>query len=817
MLNFRTQLFFVQFFLAGLLLSGSLFAADYLPVSYYWNFEQPDTSAYWINSVTRTSADGNFYSHTDVNQPYGIGFKSSVPGGTGTHSMVSTLSFRLRSSAISATPKVVFSIERNGESVYWNSLDLADRLQKQDEWVACKNLQQIIPAEYTSPSYKFVCYVWNADGLASVDIDDFQISFEPLPNRSFLPALNTATAVAQGEFIDLYRGPFFLLQFDKINGQCRLVEKDYETVFDGIYLFKELRGAKGKDLQQQWSTFLTYQGDSLSEDGQVFKFGCRGVSTAELMLVIPRDGRSVGFNFSYTATQSIKLERLSIVLCAKIPMTKIYTGQGNVQESGFYEEYWLNKEGLTWSTKNSDWSIYHPEKVSSLQYDYLKNILWVNADYSGDHPLLYWPEGITAKNYRIDRSYSQLTPGEKLRCSFLLTRKDGDLPLPRFLDARDGREAVLIFTEHADYTSIRSNRAVYYGADTISNVQSSIGGFAGHHIPVTKSVFYSNPDKIDFSKRAGFIHGEIDNVSSTEGFRQFLSDLQAEGNEIALHTPDHYTSNSSVLSESFEKMSEFFRLKSWIDHGYDNAKKSNREDLVCDGFMKGSPLYLEPLFTTYGVKNLWNCFYEDSSLYEMVTFNSELVTPHPAFGFSYPRPVNWEHFSVSGNFRHLRTTCTLAPQDGSIWDFLLGEKRLEFLVKNKSVYVAHIYPARIDSVNAFYNWRSDVWSVDPGFDKVLSGISSYRQKGSLWVTTMADYLDYAVDKDNLRYSLDRSGFAVIGNPTDRLISGISMCVDGYDVQLTGKEVNRRKLDDCTIFWFDLAPGESTTVRLVTPH
>ena len=82
---------------------------------------------------------------------------------------------------------------------------------------------------------------------------------------------------------------------------------------------------------------------------------------------------------------------------------------------------------------------------------------------------------------------------------------------------------------------------------------------------------------------------------------------------------------------------------------------------------------------------------------------------------------------------------------------------------------------------------------------------------------MADYLDYAVNKDDLVYELDRSGFAVVSNPTDRLISGISMCVDGFDVQLTGKEVNRRKAGDSTIFWFDLAPGESTTVRLVTPH
>jgi len=820
MLSIRKRFFHCLLLLSGLLSAGVSMAAEEVietGLRFYWNFEKPDPSSHWMNAATRTEGSGNYFSHTDSLQPYGIGFRSLVPGGDGNRSFKANVSFRLRASALAGKPKLVFSIVRNDETVFWDSRDLAGYIKQKEEWFTVEGISQVLPASFTASPYQFVCYVWNSDGVAAVDIDDIQITFDQVSLPSFLPAISAAAPVAEGKYIDLYRGPFFSLQFDKVNGQCRIAENNQQVVFDSFWMFHELRADYRSGLQQPWLKFLMYEGDSLSEDGKVFRFKYRNPALAELKLIVPTDGRSLRVDFSYTVTEAIKLDRQSLVLHSMIPVSTIYTGQGNEQTTGFLEEYWLNKEGLTWSTASAEWSVYHPDQVSSLQFDKSKNILWINADYAGDHPLLYWPLESTSSNYRIDRSYSVYKPGDRVEGTFTLLRKEGALPLPRFLDAREGREAVLIFTEHADYTAMRSNKAVYFGADTVQQVKNATGGFVRHAIPVTKSVFYANPDRVDFSQRAGFIQGELATVKATDGFRQFLLDLQAEGHEIALHTPDHFTASRLLLNEALQQMSGFFTLKSWIDHGYDNGKRSNREDLVCDGFIQGSPVYAAPLFKEYGIRNLWNCFYEDSSIYERVTFNSELVTPHPAFGFSFPRPVQWVHPTVTGGLRHLRTTCTLAPTNGAMWDFYLGEKRLDFLVQHKGVYVAHVYPARIDSLNGFYCWNGDVWTVDPGFDELLKNISSYRQRGTLWVTTMMDYLNYSRDKDELRYTLDRSGFAVITNPTDRKMSGISMCIDGFDVHLTSKVVSRRKVGETTIFWFDLEPGESTTVRLVTEH
>ena len=63
-----------------------------------------------------------------------------------------------------------------------------------------------------------------------------------------------------------------------------------------------------------------------------------------------------------------------------------------------------------------------------------------------------------------------------------------------------GYEAAYIWTEHADYTDISTNRATYFGSEKIINADSATGGFVYFNIPVTKSVFYANPDSVTNEK-----------------------------------------------------------------------------------------------------------------------------------------------------------------------------------------------------------------------------------------------------------------------------------------------------------------------------
>src|SRR6185369_8707437 len=118
-------------------------------------------------------------------------------------------------------------------------------------------------------------------------------------------------------------------------------------------------------------------------------------------------------------------------------------------------------------------------------------------------------------------------------------------------------------------------------------------GFVKNKIPVTKSVFYSNPEKIlnSESRHKSIFTTPIASIKNTRGFMEFLKQLQLEGNEICLHTPDQYTSKKSLVEEACAYMQKNFQAVTWIDHGYNNGPKNNREAFVCDGLNKNSPSY----------------------------------------------------------------------------------------------------------------------------------------------------------------------------------------------------------------------------------
>lgn len=67
-----------------------------------------------------------------------------------------------------------------------------------------------------------------------------------------------------------------------------------------------------------------------------------------------------------------------------------------------------------------------------------------------------------------------------------------------------GKLQQMIWTEHADYTDLQTQRAVNFGADTIEHATQARGGFVANKIPVTKSVFFSNPENVSNADRTGF-------------------------------------------------------------------------------------------------------------------------------------------------------------------------------------------------------------------------------------------------------------------------------------------------------------------------
>ncbi len=156
-----------------------------------------------------------------------------------------------------------------------------------------------------------------------------------------------------------------------------------------------------------------------------------------------------------------------------------------------------------------------------------------------------------------------------------------------------------VFTEHADGGNLKTHRAAYLGDENISNIDDATGGFAGHKIPVTKSVFYLDSAR---NHSGSSIRDDPDKPH----FLDFLNQLYSTGlYDICLHTPEDYSSTRESLEESIKYMKEKFDASTWIDHGMYSGNM-NQESFVCDGLNPNSEYYAADLWENYGTRYFWN-------------------------------------------------------------------------------------------------------------------------------------------------------------------------------------------------------------------
>jgi hypothetical protein len=65
--------------------------------------------------------------------------------------------------------------------------------------------------------------------------------------------------------------------------------------------------------------------------------------------------------------------------------------------------------------------------------------------------------------------------------------------------------------------------------------------------------------------------------------------------------------------------------------------------------------------------------------------------------------------------------------------------------------------------------------------------------------------------------LDANGFVALYNPGVQEIKGVTFIVKDGDVSIPGKRVQKRMVGDELIFWFDLGPGETATIKTFIAH
>ncbi len=647
----------------------------------------------------------------------------------------------------------------------------------------------------------------------TVAIDDIKVQFEEFSNPSYLPDYKQLEAESGMDKV-LFSNSFYEIILDKEAKAISFVGKEGEAIAGNFSATDHLI-VKGSDIAL--TTKFLFKGKQRTKDALVLKLIAKNKFTVK-RLSIRCENRSpqLAFEIQETYRKELICNRSAVILQMEQPINEVMRANRKSDTNNFQQEYWLNKQGVLWGENSNSLLVYHTPGISSMQLDTEHNLLWINLDYEKDHPFLHFPLRNDTVDFMLDWSASINRKREKRKNHLELYLGVDATSLPRFMKNPSGYLATYIWTEHADFSNVQTNRATYYGSEKITDPDKASGGFVFYNIPVTKSVFYDNPNQITNAEISGGKFTGLESAIKTDtAFHRFLKQIGEKEIEIGLHTPEQFTTTPEQLEAALNFTKIHFDSKSWIDHGYNNLLYNNREDFMCDGLLKKSPFYAAEQWKRYGVKYFWNAYYEDYFTFKDWKFGSSIEPYFSGYGDFMPKPDFWPHPTRSGEFIHWPTSTVLYITSDGFWDYFFNDQNLNAFVENWSVEMNHCYPAWVDPKKGFWTYDADSNIVaQPGFNRTLEKMASLKNKGQLNVTTVKDFLDYQFLLENIDYQLLADGMVRVTNNNLQDVKGLSFATKANAVLVDRLKPAQKISGDNLIFWFDLKAGSSITIRVI---
>lgn len=782
------------------------------------DLENNSSEVSWVNQETRIEGQafsGKFFSRTDSIHHFGIGYKGKFPEQCVHKNLEIVFDLQVRITGGDPKASVVISVQHGDSEVYWENYPLKAPVNSNSgSWFPSHN-ELKIPRNFSSPENIIAIYVWNESASSQVDVDDVSLDFIEKQLPVFLPEnyppINGDKNLSWNR---IYSGNYFNADYDSGSGSIKILTSEGKILLNEFFYY--LKGdfvsqKKSKSINKYNSDF-NFLGDSVSTDATFLKFETRDTTAISRFVFCFSTLRpSLEISFVTRFQQQCTVARSALIFDFVPDLKEVYLPSTLSDTAWFQHEYWLNHCGFLAGDGENTLLIPSAKHASSLQLDTDHKRCIVNMDYYADHPFFHFPLLKKGTNVKSDISRSLFQAGDSLKSEITIYTNWNQNVFPRLMKNENGKTAALIWTEHADYTSLQTQRAIYFGCDTILHAQNAMGGFVKNKIPVTKSVFYANPDKVMNSDRVAGEKSEIATVQGTPGFREFLVELNHDGNEICLHTPDHYTTNRKLLNDALQDFSQTFHSPTWIDHGYDNPQKSNREDLMCDGLDRHSDYYAKDLWQKYGIRYLWNSYYEDSGLYAPYSYFSFMSVPYSGWGNCFPLPDFWMHPTRSDSLIHWATMNTLDPPGTDLWDFTFSESRLKDFVQSRATYCIHAYPARIDSSNGYFETVGSKIRIAPEFEKVLMRQAKFRDEGLLNLTTIDRFITHQLDLEKVECVPINGNKVRVINRSGKQLWGISFSIKARNVNVEGKELRMKQDGSDLVFWFDLSKDEEVII------
>jgi hypothetical protein len=485
--------------------------------TYFCNLEDSVISHIWIGQHSIDSGlahSGYFISVTDSVNPYGLGMEMNFPEEKrGKNTMVTVEGWVISPTSFPNANYVV-TVTEYGQALFWEGIRIDTIIKTANAWYSFKGTFKI-PASVTKEAV-FKCFLWNIDQKDEVAIDDLKIQFEDAENPSFMPPYDQIEKHVSEEIrMDeiLFSNPFYKIVLDKETHTIAFLGKEYEPIASHFLALDQFV-FEGEDMEQ--SAVFSFKSFKIKKGIPKLKLTARSkFSTKELQISCSNVRPDLAFVVKEKYRKALMCKRSAILIQSVQPVQEVMRANRRSDVDDLQQEYWLDKQGVLFGENNNTLFIYHTPGISSLQLDTENNLLWINLDYEKDHPFLHFPLRIDTIDFKEDWSAGKFKKGGKRTNSFNLSVGTQAASPPRFMKNPSGYLATYIWTEHADFSNVQTNKATYYGSEkslilikqavdlcfTIFRLQKVFFTTTLIRLPMQKSQEVNSPDLKVQSKR----------------------------------------------------------------------------------------------------------------------------------------------------------------------------------------------------------------------------------------------------------------------------------------------------------------------------
>jgi hypothetical protein len=420
----------------------------------------------------------------------------------------------------------------------------------------------------------------------------------------------------------------------------------------------------------------------------------------------------------------------------------------------------------------------------------------LELDDAGNHP--YRPYArcyprYSARNPRDERDGTPRRVGERAEHVAEIRLGDG-VPL-RAQRLPAGRRAAVVFTSHADQSTVATTQAVLWGASDPADPAFGTRGLLGHGLTPTLVAFAEAGTHADLGDPA---------------FREVLERAAAAGVEVGPHSVTSRADDRATVARLLPRFAGFAPA-TWIDHQPD----TNCEAVMnAGGRPERDPAWFDlDLLRDAGLRYLWT--------------EPDVDPPDGGLDMLAPGRAGYRPTILFRN-AHVRDGAWVPWLFRTVWLFVdvprltarFDDASVQRLIAEDGILLAHVYLDTYQRTGRFAP-RSLVEPSGDGFrlrddvDDVFRRLGEAQRAGLLWVPTMRALGDQLTGVAELRLESAPDGSVVVRGG-DRDLDDVAFAVPDAGATITvdgGAPDGTVPRDGQTVFWFDLPARTARTLRL----